>query len=220
MGIGQAVDMGHRGRSIPLRSAIAGLAVAVAAITGALVFGASLSDLVHTPHRYGQTWDVTADAQFSSIPARRIQRQLRAEPGVSAWTFGRHGEVLLGHHRVPSVQLTRGRGNLLAPTVVDGRAPSAPEEIALGTKTMEAIDAHVGERIPVVSEGGGTHPRRMSIVGRSVFPFFGQGSFSPTGLGVGAETAGRSSQLPDANFVLVRVVPGPHHGAVGRASRP
>jgi len=46
-----------------------------------------------------------------------------------------------------------------------------------------------------------------------VFPFFGQGSFSPTGLGVGAETAQRPPSLAGSNFVLVRVAPGSDHDA-------
>ena len=75
----------------------------------------------------------------------------------------------------------------------------------------------MGDRIPVVTEGGGAQHRPMSIVGRAVFPFFGQGKFSPTGLGVGAQTAG-PSHLQGANFVVVRVAPGPDHDAAVRGS--
>jgi putative ABC transport system permease protein len=139
---------------------------------------------------------------------------------VAAWTFGSHGEVDIDHHRVPSVQLTRSRGNLLAPTVVDGRAASDRSEIALGAKTLDAIDAHVGDRISVAADGGTPHAQSMRIVGRSVFPFFGQGSFTPTGLGVGAETARPSSHISGSNFVLVRVAPGADHDAtVARVAR-
>lgn len=213
IGVGQAVDAGRGGSSVPLRSAIAGLAVAVAAITGALTFGENLTGLVQTPHRYGQAWDITADAQFSPIPVSRIRVRLQREPGAVAWTFGTHGDLEIDHHRVPAVQLVPGHGALLAPTVVAGRAASAAPEVALGTKTLESIHGHVGDRITVASAEGGSPAERVRIVGRSVFPFFGQGSFTPAGLGVGAQTARRPARVPTSNFVLVRVAPGPDHDA-------
>jgi putative ABC transport system permease protein len=213
MGIGQALDTGRARRSVPLRSAIAGLAIAVAAISGALTFGTNLGDLVHTPRRYGQTWDITADAQFSPIPSRRIDRRLRREPGAVAWTFGMHGDLEIDHHRVSSVELVRRQGELLAPTGVEGRAARTAHEVALGSKTLDAIHAHVGDRIAVASADSRSHPRRMRVVGSSVFPFFGQGSFTPTGLGIGAQTGRSSTRLAGATFVLIRVAPGAGHDA-------
>ncbi len=43
------------------RSAILGLATAVAAVVAAVTFGANLLHLVHTPRLYGQEWDVAVD---------------------------------------------------------------------------------------------------------------------------------------------------------------
>jgi len=56
----------------------------------------------------------------------------------------------------------------------------------------------------------------MRIVGSAVFPFFGQGSFTPTDVGLGAETTGGplvaqadNGGATNYNFVLVRFTPGP-----------
>ena len=75
-------------------------------------------------------------------------------------------------------------------------------------------------------EGGGK-PVPMQIVGRSTFPFFGHGSFTPTGLGVGAQVADTPHYVLNPgdtqagfNFVLVHVAPGRDHDAnVARLER-
>ena len=49
-----------------------------------------------------------------------------------------------------------------------------------------------------------------------MFPFFGEGSFTPTGLGVGAEiteSALSAHDTPPVNFVLVQMAPGPSRAA-------
>jgi predicted lysophospholipase L1 biosynthesis ABC-type transport system permease subunit len=68
----------------------------------------------------------------------------------------------------------------------------------------------VGDRVKVESQGR-TIP--MTIVGRAVFPSFGRGSFTPTGLGEGAATTAAmfppfefpgAAPGPSYNFYLVR----------------
>ena len=79
---------------------------------------------------------------------------------------------------------------------------------------------HVGQSVLVAIQdlGGQDAPRskiQMRIVGRSVFPFFGRGSFTPAGLGVGAQIQRPATRgtTPGSNFVLVKVAPGPNHDA-------
>src|SRR5262249_3214766 len=76
VGIGHAVDPGRGTRAVPARSALVGVAVAVAAVTGAAIFATNLSRFIETPHRYGQTWDLSADAQFSGLATPAIDRFL------------------------------------------------------------------------------------------------------------------------------------------------
>ena len=224
IGVGYAVDPGRGRTAVPVRSAIAVTALSVTALAGAITFGANLSRLVHTPRLYGQSWDVTADAQFSSLPSARVVSLLRKEPGVTAWTFGVHDDVTIAGQEVPTIGLTRAKGSLLAPTLLSGRAADGPRDIVLGTKTLERTGRHVGQVVTVKFQvfccdpgAKAPPPANLRIVGRSVFPFFGEGSFTPTGLGIGAQVAGPgntgSSASQPANFVLVDVAPGPDHDA-------
>jgi ABC-type antimicrobial peptide transport system permease subunit len=223
VGISHAVDPGRGGRAVPMRAALVGVTVAIAAVTGALTFALNLTHLVQTPKLYGQQWDVTADAQFSGIPAAKIDHLLAAEPGVTGWTYGEHGDMTVDGHEVEAVGLTRGNGDVFAPTIVDGHAPSAPDEIALGGKTLDAIHKKVGDDVSVnLNVAAGNKVQTMHVVGQSVLPFFGRGSFTPTGLGVGAQVFESKigslntpypGQASAPNFVLVRVAPGSHHHA-------
>ena len=55
-GVAMAFEPGHGRTAVPVRSALAGSVIAVAALAAAAVFGASLIGLVSTPHDYGQNW--------------------------------------------------------------------------------------------------------------------------------------------------------------------
>ena len=70
-----------------------------------------------------------------------------------------------------------------------GRSARQPGEIALGAKALAATHRQIGQTVAVAlpTATGGDHTTQMRIVGQSIFPFFGHGSFTPTGLGVGAQ---------------------------------
>jgi hypothetical protein len=105
--------------------------------------------------------------------------------------------------------------------VIEGRAPQAPDELILGTKTLDAVHAKVGDTVPVVPQGE-TESQPMRIVGRATFPFFGRGSFSTLGLGEGAAMQDPAPPGGNCNpgtsdcgfnFVLVRL-----HAGASRAA--
>jgi hypothetical protein len=79
--------------------------------------------------------------------------------------------------------------------------------MVLGTKTLRAIHAHVGQTVRVTAQGE-TDGRPMRIVGRAVFPFFGRGSFAPTGLGDGVAMQDPTPDPKGFNFFLMRLDPG------------
>jgi hypothetical protein len=88
----------------------------------------------------------------------------------------------------------------------------------LGTSTLRQIGRHVGQLVTVTVSGA---QLRARIVGRAVFPNFGQGSFTPTDLGQGAQTTAAVLKTesfppgapPGFQFVLVSFAPGPHRAA-------
>lgn len=201
----------------PVRSTIAGTVLAVAAVAAAATFGANLIRLVDTPALYGQTWSVAVDANFGQLPPPVVDAFLQRSAGVRTWTYGDHAEVQVAGRAVPAIELARGRGDLVFPTLLEGRAPRASNEIALGSRTLSAVQRRVGDKIPVALSGQRTE-RRMTVVGPMVFPFFGQGEVTPTGLGDGAAILSpRSRTSTDGyNFVLID---GPQPQDVARLSR-
>ena len=217
-GVRMALEPGRGRSSAPAHSALIGTALAVAAFMASVTFGANLVHLEGTPRLYGKTWDVAMDLQFGTIPAGEFDKYVRAVPGLTAWTFGLHGTVTLGRHGgvVPAIGLAPGRGRLLTPTMLAGRPPAAGQ-LVLGTSTMRSGAFRLGQTVDVAASG---QPQPLEVVGRAVFPYFGQGSFTPTDLGAGALVpasllAAQAAQAsgPGYNFVLLKFAPGPRKAA-------
>jgi hypothetical protein len=218
VGMRLALEPGRGRAAVPVRSALAGTALSVLAVSAALTFGANLLHLVNSPPLYGMRWDAAIDLQFATINPAAAERRLSGSPGIAGWTFGQHGIIEIGGHILPAIGLTAGKGPLLSPTLLQGRPPGNDQEIVLGTSTLRQIGRQVGQWVTVTADG---HELRARIVGRAVFPNFGQGSFTPTDLGQGAETtagvlksqAGSTGGSPGFQFVLLSFTPGPSRAA-------
>ena len=216
-----ALERGQGRTAVPVRGALVGTALSVLAVTAAFTFGANLLHLVHAPRLYGKSWDVAIDLQFGGATPQQAERVLRHAPGVSGWSFGNHGIIAIGHAVVPAVGMTSGRGPLLAPVLLAGRQPRSAHEIVLGTSVLRDIGRHVGQSVTATIAG---HRATFQIVGRAVFPNFGQGSFTPTDLGIGAETTASALAPEQAwgppqgagkqySIVLMKFAPGPRQAA-------
>jgi hypothetical protein len=214
-----ATEPGRGAAAVPVRAALAGTTLSVLAVTAAFTFGANLVHLVHSPRLYGQAWDAAIDLQFSPILPSQAQNLFGTIPGVTGWTYGDHGIIGINGHLVPAIGLTPGRGPLISPTLVAGRPPRTSREIVLGSSTLHGLGLHVGQQVPVTLGGRQVQDR---IVGQAVFPNFGQGSFTPTDLGEGAETTA-AALAPQAalygersgfQVVLLRFARGPGRSAV------
>ena len=218
-GRSQAGHGAGRGRTaVPVRAALAGTTLSVLAVTAAFTFGANLLHLVHSPRLYGQAWDAAIDLQFSPIQPGQAQNLFGTNPGVTGWTYGDHGIIGINGHLVPAIGLTPGRGPLISPTLLAGRPPRTGREIVLGSSTLHDLGLHVGQEVPVTVNGRRIQDR---IVGQAVFPNFGQGSFTPTDLGEGAETTAAvlgpqavpRGERPGFQVVLLRFTGGPGRDA-------
>ena len=203
-----ALQPGRGSTAVPIRSAVVGTAFAVAAVAAALTFGTNLVRMVSRPRLYGQTWQVSVDAAYGTVSQADVETFLRQQQGVSGWTFGNHGYATIAGRHVATIGITAGQGPAMFPTLLEGRAPQAPDEIVLGSKTLAATHRRMGQTIMVTLQGENT-PRRMQVVGRAVFPFFGQGQDTPTGLGDGAALLDPGLNPDGFNFVLVGMTHGP-----------
>ena len=227
LGIREALDPGTARGAVPVRSALVGTVLAITMVVGTLVFGANLIHLVTTPQLYGQTWQASIDTQFQPIPVSFIRTSLHDRAGVVAWTSGNFGTIDVMDSHIPAIGLSRGGGPLVGPTLVTGRLPTRPDEIALGVSVLRSVKRQVGQDLTVRVNGV---PRKMHIVGQAVFPEFDQGSFTSTDLGLGAVVTAEDLVPPSTSisdtyaFFLVRFAPGPDQArevrSFGRAAAP
>jgi hypothetical protein len=195
--------------AVPVAGAVLSLAVAVAAVAGAITFGTNLVRLADTPRLYGQDWDVALDLEYETFTPAAFAALTAHVPGIDSVTFGDHLFVGVGNSLVPAIAVAPGRGAVSAPTITAGRAPRSTQEIAVGASVLRSLGAQVGQRVPVKV---GTTTHLLHVVGTATFPYFGEGGLTPTDTGEGVETTvsliaplvGGTSTGAGYNFALVR----------------
>ena len=187
IGVRMAFEPGRGRSAVPVRSALAGMAVAVAAVAAALVFGASLAQLVDTPRLYGQDWTLGLSLGFGSGPASGpsgVGSFLSRVPGLAAFAGGNTGEISVNGQQVAAIAIQPLHGSVF-PTLLGGAPPASRSQIVLGARTLRRLGQHVGDLVSVQATPGG-RPAQMRISGEAIFPSFSAGNFTPTGLGDGA----------------------------------
>ena len=121
--------------------------------------------LVATPGQYGWTWDFAAVPDDPSVFGRRCSAACTtgtSPPRPKSST----ANVQLDGRPVTAWGFRSLRGTI-GPEIVAGRAPSGPDEIALGAATLDELGKRIGDTVH--GEGpDGSHDYR--IVGRAVFP--------------------------------------------------
>jgi hypothetical protein len=171
VGVRMALEPGRGRSAVPVRSALAGAFLAVLGVTGVLVFGASLDHLLATPAAQGRSWDA-AVSDTEARPVDEAQRcgatetRLTDQPGIEAVAMACSANLTIGGRGVGAIGLTPLRGSI-RPTVLAGRAPDGPDEVALGTQTLAALGLDLGDRVTVQTPDG---PVDYRVVGRVVVP--------------------------------------------------
>jgi ABC-type antimicrobial peptide transport system permease subunit len=220
-GVRMAFEPGRGRTAVPVRSALVGTTVAIAAVVAALVFGTSMIGLVSTPHRYGQNWDQELNLGFVGVSASFGAKLISAAPGVTGYAAGDKGQISLDGKTVPATGISpvHGTGFL---TLLAGHPPSGPGEIVLGAQTLRAVHRQVGQtvRVAVYQITGVLGPERtMHVVGVAVFPSFGLEGEAATDLGNGAlvspsllsypvQASGCTGRMTCYSFLLLRYRPG------------
>ena len=225
IGVRMAFDAGRGRTAVPMRTALAGTAVAVGALVAALVFGSSLIGLVSTPGRYGQNWDQLLDTGYADVPAQAGTQLVADIPGITGWAAGENGELAVNGangstENVPAIAVDPVGGGTGYLTALDGHLPSGPGEIALGAQTLRALHRSIGQtvQVGVAWTGGVPGPpgtRTMRITGTVILPAFGLPSLAGTDLGSGAVVAspllsgstvstGCDGKITCYNFFLLR----------------
>jgi hypothetical protein len=160
------------------------MVLAVIALCGTAVFGASLSHLTATPRLFGDPFQLNLNTNGGPAdPA--LLRSLEHDNAVTAITAGiGSGEISVNKVLVGAVSATAIRGPLLFSTV-DGQLPRGDgAQIGLGATTMRQAGAHLGSVVHVTLTGpsGATRTASFRVVSQISFPEL-EGTIS---LGTGA----------------------------------
>lgn len=218
-----ALEPGHGRTATPVRSAVVGLSLTVAAMIAAFGFATSMHTFVNTPAFWGVTADFGTGQPFSgTLFEQHVVPMLERNPGFADMTIGNfQNSVYVGDgESVVSANawgLSPAKGAPVVPTMLAGRWPTSENEIALGATTLKQIGATIGDRI-AVSAGGKMYD--LTIVGEPVFPDFG---FGPGfGQGAGLTFEGLKRFYPDVSVALVmgRFAPGVDQEAVSQQVNP
>jgi hypothetical protein len=105
-GVRMAFEPGRGRTAVPVRSALIGTTVAIAAVAVALVFGTSMIGLVSTPHRYGQNWDQELNLGFVGVSASFGAKLISAAPGVTDFAAGDKGQISVDGKTVPATGIS------------------------------------------------------------------------------------------------------------------
>jgi hypothetical protein len=219
IGTRMALEPGQGDAAVPVRSALVGSSLAVAAIIASIVFGSSLLGLVSTPKLFGQNWTLNFNLGFGALPTSIAKPIISSATGVAQYSGGNYGVVNVAGRAVPAIGVAALHGSVF-PTLLVGRPPATRSEIDLGARSLKDAGKTVGQWVSVRVRGVA---RRMHIVGEPIFPAFGEGSFTPTSLGTGAAvsasllnptaTGGCPSGASCYGFFLLRFAPGSDLGS-------
>jgi len=189
-GVRMALEPGRGRTAVPVRTTIVGAALAIATVVAALTFASSLDHLVSTPRLYGWSWDARVQTsgdtpEAAAVLHGQVADILKRSPSVAGFSDSVISRVDLDGVTVTALGTAHRTGDV-GPTIVDGRAPRADDEVALGVKTLDRIGVGIGDTVRAQPDAGGA-ARKLRVVGRVVLPGLGTYPGSDkTALGEGA----------------------------------
>ena len=187
IGVRYALERGRGPQPVPVGTALLGSVLALAALCGTAVFGASLARLISSPALYGIPYQV----EFANdgigpgtVLTGSLLTSLRRDPAISQVTLVTVTEIQVNGRHVRAAALGAIRGEPLI-SKVDGRVPRSDREIMLGAATMRSVGARPGGLVRVTVADPVTGAARrypFRVTGRASFP----ADFGTGGLGTGA----------------------------------
>jgi ABC-type lipoprotein release transport system permease subunit len=205
LGVSQVLEPGGRregrgGAAISVWSTAVAASIAVATLVAAATFAASLGNLLDTPRLYGWSWDTQIGAQGFPSVSEQFAASLSANRSVDAIAVGTVTELEVDGVRVEAFAMAPEKG-AVPPALLAGRAPAGPDEIVLGTKTLDQVNADVGDSVDVRV---GDRTDSFEVVGRAVFPNIGDTGQLGRGAFLSYSALERSVADAPRNVVLVR----------------
>jgi len=213
-GVRLALERGNGRTSVPVRSSLTSVTLAIVALASALTFGAGLDHLLASPRQYGWNWDLYMSGNDDGQIADPVFKALDPDPDVVAAALFDSPPVQFGNSRFDAIAIRQHKGDL-EPIVVEGHAPRGPDEVALGARTLHDAHAHIGSilhgRITAIQGGGAD----FKVVGTVVIPpksdtsrLGAGGVFTYDGVYRMLPEGFKPSDLPPVTDMLVRFAPG------------
>jgi hypothetical protein len=198
-----ALEAGRGRTSVPIRSAILGSLLAVTVTVAAVVFGSSLTTLVHNPPLYGWNWNyaLEADAGYADIPQSQLHHLLSADPSVAASSGAYFETFAFDGQAVPVIGMTPSAA--VQPAVLSGHGLEGPNQVILGPATLSQLHKKIGDTLVARYTN---HRTTLHIVGTATMPAVGIGHGLHLSLGIGAVIDYRL--IPAAARNIVGVGPG------------
>jgi FtsX-like permease family len=167
VGARMALHTGRGPTALPSGPALAGAAVGVAGIVAALTFGSRVDHLLATPKLWGANYDAIVTTVDDVSMDQTAADQVARDPEVAAVAV--FHAVDLGLHagdREAQVEATtvRAHKGSIPPVLLEGRAPLAPDEVALGGEVLDRLRVDVGD---TVEAGDGL---ALRVVGQHLQP--------------------------------------------------
>ena len=151
-----------RGR-FAVRTAVVGAGVALAGVCAVAVLSGSLAGVLDHPERYGWPW--TARPDLDSDDPEATIAAIAEEPDVAAIGVVDSASIDINGRGLEGFALDVVKGSIAFP-VLDGRVPTAPTEVALGTGVLSEVA--IGDSVTLSTPDDPTVDLR--VVGRVVLP--------------------------------------------------
>ncbi|HZJ06440.1 MAG TPA: ABC transporter permease [Nocardioidaceae bacterium] len=204
---------GRDGSSTSAFGTVLVLAIIVGGVIGAAVFAASLSRLVSDPIRSGGFPLVLGD--LSDLSAPDLRASLEGDRDIAGLMILSEGRARVGATTVGITGVEYVHGDLV-PSVLSGRLPSRPDEVALGRVAARDLGAQVGDTLDVAGAGGQGAYR---VVGLAVVPGIGGNDGVGQGGVMTMEGLGRVDPEPGSSLAAVVLRPGAPTGTSDRLAR-
>jgi ABC-type lipoprotein release transport system permease subunit len=162
---------------VPIWTTVIGATVTASLLIATWVFSASLKEVTDTPHNYGWNWDLRIGAPALPDVGGTLVPAFQGDKEVNGLAAGTVTQARINDQSIDLLGMQKIEGTV-APTITAGRAPSGRNEIALGARSMRSLKVDLGD---AVTASVGDSSTRLEVVGRAVFPEFGDAGQLGTG---------------------------------------
>ena len=170
LGARTALDTRRGPAALPSRPALVGAAVGIAGVVAALTFGTQVDHLLASPTLWGANYDAIVTTGESATSDERTADVIAGLPDVAAVARfdSMNLAVSAGDREVKdeAVTIWAHRGTIPA-MVPEGRAPVAPDEVALGADVLDRLGVDVGDTVEIDRDGERV---ALTVVGRHLQP--------------------------------------------------